>query len=135
MGYWIEQRDSNFLLPEANHEKALKALQELAKKAADGEVNSLDWIAPSAIIEAKTIKEALVAIRWEPSIYDETGDVIGLEFTGQKSGSDLQLFNAIAPFVEAGSYIEMQGEDGAVWRWVFDKGRCTEKYGRVVFDY
>jgi len=134
MGYWIEQRDSAFLLQKANFKKALKALQALAKKAAEGEV-SLDWITPSAIIEAKTIKEALVAIRWEPSIYDETGDVIGLEFTGQKSGSDLQLFNEIAPFVEAGSYIEMQGEDGEVWRWVFDQGKCTEEYGRVVFDY
>lgn len=44
-----------------------------------------------------------------------------LEFHGEKlRDSALEALRAIAPFVAAGSYVEMMGEDNAMWRWVFD---------------
>ena len=38
---------------------------------------------------------------------------------------------AIAPYVEAGSYIEMYGEDGDKWRYVFDGKTVKEVYPKV----
>jgi len=37
-----------------------------------------------------------------------------------------EMCKQIAPYVEDGSYIEMSGEDGAMWRWVFKHGECHE---------
>jgi hypothetical protein len=41
---------------------------------------------------------------------------------------------AIAPYVEENSYIEMVGEDGDRWRWVFKNGKCEEKYPEVIWN-
>src|SRR5690606_21320852 len=61
---------------------------------------------------------ALDAWRWVPE-REATGDIVGLRFRGERLGDDRVLFEAIAPFVEPGSFIEMVGEDGAIWRWTF----------------
>ena len=37
------------------------------------------------------------------------------------------MFDAIAPFVEAGSYIVMIGEDLSTWCLYFDGEHCTEE--------
>ena len=58
---------------------------------------------------------------------DDEGNVTGLDFRGDKLSYDEgKMFAEIAPYVEDGSYIEMQGEDGAAWRWVFNKGKARE---------
>ena len=56
-----------------------------------------------------------------------------VEFLGEKLGDDEVLFEAIAPFMNDG-FIEMQGEDGHHWRWVFKDGKLHDVPGRVVFD-
>ena len=71
--------------------------------------------------------------RWEVE-EDEDHNIISINFCGEKSGDDLILFDAIAPFVEPGSMIEMLGEDGAKWRWIFDGKTCEEKYAKIVWD-
>lgn len=35
---------------------------------------------------------------------------------------------------EPGSYIEMRGEDGALWRWVFDGKTCKEITAKITWD-
>jgi hypothetical protein len=66
---------------------------------------------------------------------DDKEYVIGIMFEGEKSDStEEEMFNVIAPFVKAGSYIEMQGEDGARWRWVFDGETCKEKNAEISWD-
>ena len=56
-----------------------------------------------------------------------------LECLGDALCDDRLLFDAIAPFVKAGSFIEMSGEDGTLWRWHFDGKQCQEQLGHVVF--
>ncbi len=58
-------------------------------------------------------------------------DVIGISFVGEKSSDEKLVFDLISPYVEAGSYIEMSGEDGEVWRFLFDGKSCEEKYPKV----
>lgn len=44
-------------------------------------------------------------------------------FEGEKLGDDETLWSCLAPWIIDGSYIECHGEDGAVWRWVFQDGK------------
>lgn len=63
-------------------------------------------------------------------------DIVDLEFVGQKMrvpDNDL-LFEAIAEFVDDGSYIAMTGEDKKIWRWYFAQGRCIRQPGHLTFD-
>ena len=72
--------------------------------------------------ERLSLKTILDAWRWSvtrsPALAG--GDIIAIEFEGEKLGDDDLLFETLAPFVEDGSCIEMEGEDGSVWRWVFE---------------
>ncbi len=63
--------------------------------------------------------------RWIP-VYDGSGNIVNLEFNGEKAGDDLVLFNAIVRWVKPGSYIQMWGEDGERWTWCFDGKECKE---------
>lgn len=63
------------------------------------------------------------------------GKVEGILFDGDRMSDDIPIFlKEIAPFVKAGSYIEMEGEDGGIWRWVFDGKTMKEIDGKVVFE-
>jgi len=66
---------------------------------------------------------------------DDDGNVIDLDFAGDKLAYDEdKMFQKIAPFVEDGSFIEMRGEDGAMWRWVFSDGKVREIKSKVIWD-
>ena len=66
---------------------------------------------------------------------DDDGNVIDLDFAGDKlSYEEDKMFQKIAPFVEDGSFIEMRGEDGAMWRWYFSDGQVREVQAKVVWD-
>ena len=54
-------------------------------------------------------------------------------FDGEKLGDDAILFEAIAPYVKKGSFIEMNGEDGCIWQWQFNGKTCIEKAATVSF--
>jgi hypothetical protein len=57
------------------------------------------------------------------------GDAVHIEFRGEKLRDDTEMFRALGPFVEAGSYIDMEGEDGYIWSWRFDGHKMTEVPG------
>ena len=66
---------------------------------------------------------------------DDDGNVVDLDFVGDKIAYDEEvMFKKIATYVEDGSYIEMSGEDGARWRWVFSSGTVKEVRAKVVWD-
>jgi hypothetical protein len=76
-----------------------------------------------------------ISLWYGNKVKDDDHNIIDLEFTGEKLGDDTKLFNCIAQFVEDDSYIEMVGEDGDVWRWVFKNGNCEKVYSIVSLDY
>ena len=67
------------------------------------------------------------------SIFDSEGNMVHISFVGEKLTEDLELLDAIAPFVERGSYIHMAGEDFGTWRWYFDGENCIEEQPELVF--
>lgn len=62
---------------------------------------------------------ALDAFRFVPT-RTTAGDIVSLRFRGERAGDERFLFEALAPYVDPGSFVEMTGEDGAQWRWTFD---------------
>lgn len=44
------------------------------------------------------------------------------------------MFKAIAPFVKDGSFLEIHGEDGAMWRWKFSNGKMRQIGAKIVWE-
>jgi len=135
MGYCMQLRDSDFRIKKSNFAPALAAIKDLAGKETihDSSGTHFSWVDTNRFLSAETLEDALEAWRWEVSL-DKSGDIKYIYFIGEKSGDDEMLFKAIAPFVESDCYIEMQGEDGAMWRWVFSDGKMQERYARVSWE-
>lgn len=143
MGYCMDQRECKFRIKAENKQLALTAIQNLAtqtSKMSGGSwhggqqvVKWFGWVNTSDFVNAPDLKTAMTAWRWEID-EDENGNVVDIWFTGEKLGDDVVLFEAIAPFVEHGSFIEMGGEDGAIWRWVFKDGKVEEKSASIHWD-
>lgn len=63
--------------------------------------------------------------------YDDAGNVVGLSFNNEKWYDDTLFFDIFAKYVEKGSYIEMSGEDGDLWRMIFDGEHCFEENATI----
>ena len=144
MGYYIEQTDSKFFIPHTDFDKALTAIKAIMYSqdkmrggswGPDGKTERwYAWVNTDEVLQSQTLVEALDCWRWKART-DSFDNVCGIEFAGEKSGQDDLLFDAIAPYVESGSYVVMRGEDGEVWRWYFEEGTCVEQAGRVSYQF
>jgi len=136
MGYGMNLMESTATILVANQSKALEAIKTLAGKetiSGYGGSPHFSWVTTKEFLKARHIEDALRAWRWD-GYFDDDGNLLIVYFLGEKYGDDNILFEAIAPFVEDGGYIQMQGEDGCVWRWLFKDGKLEEQTGRIVFD-
>jgi hypothetical protein len=137
MGYSMSLQDQKFLLKRSDAAKALEALKELFRKHPNGPNNygHFSWIETKDVLSANSLQKAMRACRWglETNGGDD-GDFDIIEFDGEKLGDDELIFSAIAPFVKDDSFVEMRGEDGSIWKWVFKDGKVKEKTGKVVFE-
>ena len=115
-----------------NLKKALKALRELAAKP-----DKLCWVNKDSIRKARTLADAIQEFGWEIDEVElddcEYGDVTAINFIADTMGSENEMFGAMAPAVEDGSYIEMTGDEGERWRWVFEAGGCKTVKATVTF--
>ena len=136
MGYCMEQQGSNFTIKPSNVAGALASIKALAGKETitDSSGRHFSWVETHEFAEAETLSQALRAWRWVCVRDGDTNEIEGINFEGEKIGDEDALFGAIAPFVEPDSFIEMRGEDGTLWRWLFDGKSCTEKAATVSWD-
>lgn len=125
MGYYMSATHAYVEI--VDPEGALAALKALRPPPC----GHFSWVDLEVVQRAVTVVDALREWRWGCHASGQ-GFAIG-EFLGEKSGDDLTMFCAIAPFVRAGDYIEMDGEDGARWRWVFDGATCHEVTPHVTW--
>jgi hypothetical protein len=122
MGYYMSQRDADFFIPRANFPKLLELLGCL-----DG---AYSWVGD---FQGKdSVEDSFAGWRW-PVVLDDEGNIDGIEFSGEKLGDDSCLFEKIAPCVRPGSFVEMLGEDGHLWRWAFDGENCKEISPSIVW--
>lgn len=120
--------DQQFRIDAENKDEALQAIKSLMYDTSADTLgtesghNLFSWMHGVEPEQWEILSDALSAWRFEPDT-DIDGNILRLNFTGQKIGSEAQLFEVIAPYVEDGSYIEFKGEDGAVWRLLFYDGK------------
>lgn len=125
MGYCCSQRESEFFIPASRKRDALEALREydrrLHRKGFSGRQTKAD-----------TLEDLMYEWGWEAE-NGSLGNIVYVRFDGDRLSDEDKWFDVLAPFVKRGSYIDMEGEDGYIWRWYFDGLTCTEHRGEVVF--
>ncbi len=80
-----------------------------------------------------SLVDALAAWNYA-STKKEDGSVEISEYVGEKWDYDELLFQTIAPFVENGGEIRVQGEDGKLWRYLFVGGKIRRQEGHIVYE-
>jgi hypothetical protein len=129
MGYCMSLQDSKFFIKEENKEDVLSAVKDLVSSKSD---NYFSWVVSSNALRATNLVEMFDEWRW--GVYeDEFGNIINIDFTGEKIGDDEVLFQTIAKYVEQGSFIQMVGEDGHIWRWFFDGEDVLDQTATISF--
>lgn len=139
MGYCITLANSKFSIKKENFENVLKALKALGngsnRSDARGGSNTerwFSWMNGANPEKWKTVFHAMKAWRF-PCAVNEEGNISQIAFIGEKYGQEKLMFEAIAPFVEAGSYLHFRGEDGAQWKYEFDGKVMVEKFAKIIF--
>ena len=129
MGYCANMTDCEFQIKHKNFKAVIDAVKKLAKEVE----YPLAWVTPENIFKARHIEDIFNEFGWKVEFdsEDEETDIIGIYFTAEKIGDEDELFDAIAPYVEKDSYIQMSGEDGAMWRWVFDGKECHNQQPKI----
>lgn len=140
MGYciYIEEIDVSF--PVKNAERILQAIKNLHGKEtiADGKQlkngkwsdHYFSWVNED-FYKINDIKKMFEEWGW--TIEKSRGEYKITELLREKIGDDDIFFKAIAPFMNDG-FINVRGEDGNVWKWVFENGHFEEKEGRIEYD-
>ena len=143
MGYYIDVIEQKIVIKKENFSSILETIKNLTKNEDNMSGGSwgggasiqrwFSWVSTDAVIQARTVAEALSAWRWEPHM-NKDGDITYLYFRGEKLGDDAVLFKAIAPFVDKDSYVAFRGEDGLMWRYIFDGEKMAEQQARIVWE-
>jgi len=118
MGNEISCTDSRFRLAEP--EAALRALKRENRRRPLFDVDDI----PEHVEHAETIVEAIEACLWDVEC-DGDGLVERLFYEGKyvTGDEDVDRFFAIlAPYVESGSYLRIDGEDGESREYRFEDG-------------
>jgi hypothetical protein len=91
------------------------------------------WVSNPGPEGFKTLEDAFQSWRYDAH-EDPNGNVHVDYFSGEKWGDDEILYAAIAPFVEDDASIEIRGEDGHQWRYLFEAGKYSEQTARVSWE-
>jgi sugar O-acyltransferase (sialic acid O-acetyltransferase NeuD family) len=86
-----------------------------------------------AVVGKNCIINTNALIEHDVIVGDRTIDV-HIRKLREKLGDDFIIFQSIAKFVQDGTYIEMVGEDGDKWRWLFKNGICKEIYPIITWE-
>ena len=121
MGYQIYMREVNLRIRKENFEAALNALKEafVSDRTWTEHLNSLD--------------DAMSDFGYIPE-YDENGSIDGFEYEEKRLRGDYEFWTALAPYVEEGCYLEVEGDDLEIWRWKFRNGKVIVQYPTFLWD-
>lgn len=149
MGYYVHTTAVSFRIKKENFDAAFKAACELnwrndLKRGGRWSAERPDplpegpnewvwfsWACWNYHETCKDLVDVLNEFGFEHIDFDNLGNIESLSFDS-KTGNEDALLEAIAPFVEPGSYIEWQGEEQDIWRNSFYDGNMTTQSGRLV---
>jgi len=117
MGYHVYQGDTDFYIAKEDWDK----LSDYIRKE-------------HGLLESDDVVEwVCYDYMWNMCI-DKDGNVVDIKHESEKLGyQDDYFFNMIAPYVKDGSFINMQGEDGDLWRYSFRDGKFKIVYPEIVW--
>lgn len=124
MGLQIFSMESEFMIKACNLHVAMEAIQSLAgqetiRKENFSGMTSNDhfmYVDAEKYLKANTFFETMEAWRWIFEA-DENGNAIDPDFMGENLGDEDLLFEAISPYVEHGSFIQVYSVDEEqVWK-------------------
>ena len=148
MGYYVNITNQNIFVPKENFDAAYKAMCALNDRddlksggswGGDGITSDsprpegmtyhpakwFSWMPANYPAVCKDFLSILKELGFEYDL-DDSGN-LGLVHYDNKTGAEGHFFEAIAPFVQDGSFIEWRGEDGGEYRWLFTNGTCSEQ--------
>lgn len=151
MEYFVELTHAHFVIKQEKLDAAYKAMCELNAhndlKGA-GHVNAaplqkpasstsvtpnpnrqfvgLDWDYDVTCTDARDIFDKLDFFTY----VDEHGDLY-IDGFAENMGDEEHFLRAVAPFVEDGCYLEWQGAEGDMWKYVFNNGEMKTLNGTV----
>lgn len=128
MGYCIEMEESTFKI----HEDFVGDVVNKIRKFA--EENDMRWVDMSILKDSGNDLYSIFEELRHPLA--KVGGYYEIDyFDGEKIGDEFYLFKEIAEYVEAGSYIEYEGEDRHRFRYVFDGKTCKEVEAKVTVEW
>ncbi|WP_205745814.1 hypothetical protein [Egibacter rhizosphaerae] len=115
---WTEARveDARFVLREEHHRPALERLLRLARETFHYDLSDLQLRDVDGFLR-------LLGFATER----DGGDIVGLAFEDKLVPEIEDVFDALAPYLEAGSYVRMHGGTNARWRYDFDGNVCHRR--------
>lgn len=125
MGYHVEQLDGKFFVSADVIPSLIETIHKLAENG------KYSWVRDN-YIDSNDVTDIFRCWRWDIDM-DKHGNIVDIRFDGEKLGDDEVFFKEIAPFVQDGSFIEMRGEDNAMWRWKFSNGKLKELYPEIIW--
>lgn len=137
MGYCVDQLETIFEIRHSNVEEAWNAIKVLFSDGL-GTINDSSGM-HYAYIDSRRVRNATsfveaMELTGRGMEVDKDGNIVDIYLNRSNLGDDDIILSTIAPFVESGSYIVLEGEDGDRWKWKFKDGEMCEVIGRFVWD-
>jgi hypothetical protein len=130
MGYRVSIEIGQVVIPKGKIKKCLAALNKLFTTDA-----RFAWVDMPPERGFKSLADVFHAWRYSGTTDEAgTGDFTLDYFDGEKWGDDEELYTAIAPFVKSGATIEVRGEDGERWRYLFEDGEANEQRATITWE-
>jgi hypothetical protein len=146
MGYCMDLRAAKFHVAADKKDAALAAIKNIMGPENRPKMHGgsweggkqtgwwYSWVKCEDVLKCISLDSAMALWGWPVDVDTATGDIDGIRFDGEKIGQEDEMFKAIAPFVTSGSWVEMQGEDGTLWRWSWCDGVFREQNARILWD-
>ncbi len=133
MGYSMYLHESDVFLPAERQREAFEAIREHAPS-----VTVIEGPGQSYVKEdPRSLDEALDLYGLTPE-RDGAGNIIRLGWDDELSGYEelTRMCERLSGLVRPGSYIQAEGSDGSIWRWLWGAdGKLHVVEARLVFDY
>lgn len=153
MGYYVELLQSDVVIPASKLDEAYQAILKLNERddlKSGGSWPGADmprpegmdhhpkrWFSwmPADLRECGSLRGVLENLGFECDEWDQSGDLQLVSYYS-KTGQEEIFLEALAPFIlgrydEKIATMEWRGEDGFLYRWVFENGTMRQQEGRT----
>lgn len=133
MGYSMYHHESDVFLPAVRQQEAFEAIREHAPSVTVIEGPGQSYMKESP----RSLDEALDLYGLTPE-RDDAGNIVRLGWDDELSGYEeiTRMCERLWGLVRPGSYIQAEGSDGSIWRWVWGAdGKLHVVEAWLVFDY